>query len=147
MFTYATPTFITKAFYLVTQVQLLLMNATVNKFLIQCQLSLIGLISTTRINAKAMPINNTDYNCHTTAVEPFNQSYWVHITLLVINSLGGRHTHAHELCVVPLQSTINCYRYSFFVNAAFLWNSVPAHILNMNSIAPFHQSLYYYFCT
>ena len=56
-------------------------------------------------------------------------------------------TRAHELCVVPLQSTINCYRYSFFVNAAFFWNSVPAHILNMNSIAPFRQSLYYYFCT
>ena len=28
-------------------------------------------------------------------------------------------TRAHELCVVPLQSTINCYWYSFFVNAAF----------------------------
>ena len=46
-------------------------------------------------------------------------------------------TRAHELCVVPLQSSINCYRFSFFVNTASLWNSVPAHILNMNSIASF----------
>ena len=56
-------------------------------------------------------------------------------------------TRAHKLCVVPLQSSINCYQYSFFVNTAFLWNSVPDHILNVNSIAPFCQSLYHYFCT
>ena len=68
-FTYATPIFITEVFRLVTQVQLLLTNVTVNLRLIQCYLSLIGLISTTCINAKATPINDTDYNCHTTAVE------------------------------------------------------------------------------
>ena len=51
-------------------------------------------------------------------------------------SFNASCTRAHELCVVPLQSTINCYWYSFVVNTAFLWNSVPAHILNMNSIAP-----------
>ena len=32
------------------------------------------------INAKAMPINNTNYGCHITAVElVYNQSYGVHI--------------------------------------------------------------------
>ena len=36
MFMYATPTFITKALRLVTQVQLLLMTVTVNQRLIQC---------------------------------------------------------------------------------------------------------------
>ena len=35
---------------------------------------------------------------------------------------------------MPLQSSINCYWYCF-VNTAFLWNSVPAHILKMNSVA------------
>ena len=32
-------------------------------------LTLIGLVSTTCINAKATPINDTNYNCHITAVE------------------------------------------------------------------------------
>ena len=47
----------------------------------------------TRINAKATPINDNDYSCHTTAIELFNQSYEVHIMPLVINSLGRGHTH------------------------------------------------------
>ena len=52
-------------------------------------------MSTTRINAKATPINDNDYSCHITAIELFNQSYEVHITPLVINSLGRGHTHTH----------------------------------------------------
>ena len=47
-----------------------------------------------RINAKAMPINDNDYNCHITATE-LDQSYGVYIMPLVINSLGGGHTHTH----------------------------------------------------
>ena len=31
------------------------------------------------INAKVMTINNTNYSCHTTAVEFLNQSYGAHI--------------------------------------------------------------------
>ena len=49
----------------------------------------------TRINAKAIPINDNDYSCHITAVELFNQSYEVHIMPLVINSLGHGHTHTN----------------------------------------------------
>ena len=67
--TYITLTFITEALRLLTQVQLLLIDFTVNKRLIQHWLTLIGLVSMTRINTKATPINNTDYNCHITAVE------------------------------------------------------------------------------
>ena len=69
MFTYATPTFITEALSLVTQVQLLVITVTVNKCLIQHQLTLIGLVSTVNINAKATPINDTVHNCHITAVD------------------------------------------------------------------------------
>ena len=46
-------------------------------------------------------------------------------------------TGAHELSIVPLQSSINCYQYSFFVNTAFLWNKVPFDILSMKSVVPF----------
>ena len=68
MFTYATPTFITEVLRL-TQVKLLLIDLTVNKHLIQHWLTLIGLVSTMRINDKATPIKDTDYNCLLTAVE------------------------------------------------------------------------------
>ena len=50
------------------------------------------------INGKAMPIINTNYNCHTTAVEFLNQSMGFiscHIKSLVINSLRDGHSHAH----------------------------------------------------
>ena len=56
-------------------------------------------------------------------------------------------TRAHELAIVPLQSSINCYQYSFFVNTVFLWNKVPFHILSMKSVIPFCCALYHFICT
>ena len=47
-------------------------------------------------NCKATPINHNNYSCHITAVELVYQSYGVHVTPLVINSLGvDTHTHTH----------------------------------------------------
>ena len=43
-----------------------------------------------------MPLNNTDYSYHIKAVEFFIQSYGVHITPLIINSLRGKHTHVYR---------------------------------------------------
>jgi len=40
-------------------------------------------------------------------------------------------TRQHSLCFVPLQATINAYRYSFFVNTPFIWNSVLHSILQL----------------
>ena len=60
--------------------------------------SLIGLVSTTWINAKATLINNIHYNCHTTAVNFLTNhmgSISRHIMPLVTNNLGGRYTHIH----------------------------------------------------
>ena len=101
-FTYTKPTFIAEVLCLVAQVQLLLPNVTVNKHLIQCQFTLIGLVSTMYINAKAIPINNTDYNCHKTLFNSCRTcitnhlgSISPHIMPPVINSIGGRHTHAN----------------------------------------------------
>ena len=36
-----------------------------------------------------------------------------------------------------ISSHINCYRFSFFVNAPFLWNSLPSHTVNAESFASF----------
>ena len=70
-----------------------------------------------RISVKAMPINDTDYNCHTTAVEFFNQSYRVHIPQLVINSLGANtyththiHTHTHTHTCIYTSAQKNNYK-------------------------------------
>ena len=51
-----------------------------------------------RTNAKAMPINNNDYSCHIanscrTCLTNCMRSLSRHIMPLVINSLGGGHTH------------------------------------------------------
>ena len=67
--THTTPTFITEALCLVTYVQIYLTTISVDKHLVQRQLTLSGLVSTTRTNAKATPINDNDYSYHITAVE------------------------------------------------------------------------------
>ena len=54
-------------------------------------------------------------------------------------------TRAHSLSFLPPQSTINSHRYSFFVNTAFIWNTVPYTILTLNS-PKFRRALYRFFC-
>ena len=49
----------------------------------------------TGFKCKATPTNSTDYGYCKKAVELANQSCGVHITPLVINSLGGRQTDRH----------------------------------------------------
>ena len=39
-------------------------------------------------------------------------------------------TRSHPLTIYPLPSSINGYRYSFFVNSVFYWNSVPYDVLS-----------------
>ena len=51
-----------------------------------------------RFNSKTVPTTDNNYNYHIKAVALFNQSYGVHIMLLVINSLRGRQTHT---CIHP----------------------------------------------
>ena len=39
-------------------------------------------------------------------------------------------TRSHALTIYPLPSSINSYRYSFFVNSVFLWNRIPYDVLS-----------------
>ena len=53
-----------------------------------------------RMDAYVTPTNYTNYSCHIKAVELIQPIVWGlrishHITLLVINSIGGGHTHKH----------------------------------------------------
>ena len=118
MFTYATPTFTTEVHCLVTQVKLLLTTVTVNKSLIQCQLILIGLASTTCINAKAMPINDNSYSCHITAVE---------LVLICINSdLCGAHSGSPHL--VKYENQLYCITVSYRDYTALRYRYSVLHI-------------------
>ena len=54
-------------------------------------------------------------------------------------------TRSHRLSIVPLQSTINSWRYSFFVNMTFLWNNIPIHILENSNRNSFRHNLYDHF--
>ena len=56
-------------------------------------------------------------------------------------------TRSHKLSVVPLPSSINSHRYSFFVNTAFLWNTVSFDILSIKSVNFFRHAIYHLFCT
>ena len=55
----------------------------------------MGLVYTMRTNSKATPINNNDYSCCRTCLANRMGSISCHITPLVINSLGGGHTHTN----------------------------------------------------
>ena len=50
-------------------------------------------------------------------------------------------TRSHALSIQPVTSTINSYRYSFFVNSVFLWNHVPFNILSIVNKALFRCKL------
>ena len=42
-------------------------------------------------------------------------------------------TRAHSMTLVPPQSTINSYQFSFFVNTTFLWNTVPYDVVSLSA--------------
>ena len=55
-------------------------------------------------------------------------------------------TRSHQLSLVPPNSTINARRYSLFVNACFLWNSLLATIFQISDMSFFCSSLYNISC-
>ena len=50
-------------------------------------------------------------------------------------------TTSHPLTIQPISSSINSYRYSFFVNSPFLWNTIPYAILKIKQSSSFHVTL------
>ena len=58
-------------------------------------------------------------------------------------ALNVANTH-YYLFLQCRQSRINCFRYSVFVQAPFIWNSFPSDIVNSNSYSSFKFKLYSY---
>ena len=50
-------------------------------------------------------------------------------------------TRSHDLTLVPCNSRVNAFRYSFFINAPFLWNSLPTEIVHCPSYNSFKFNL------
>jgi len=53
----------------------------------------------------------------------------------------------HSLSFLCKQSSINLYRYSFLVNAIFMWKSIPFNILSVSHDVTFRRLLYNFFCS
>ena len=56
-------------------------------------------------------------------------------------SMSNRHSCSNTFLIDTSISTINPYRYSFFINAPFLWNSIPARILQIWHTKLFRSAL------
>ena len=54
-------------------------------------------------------------------------------------------TRSHSLTLHCARSRINSFRYSFFVNIPFLWNSIPYDIVNSTSYVAFKYKLKSFF--
>ena len=50
-------------------------------------------------------------------------------------------TRSHPLALKIRSSSINAFRYSFYVNAPFVWNSIPYEILSLSSNSLFRSWL------
>ena len=54
-------------------------------------------------------------------------------------------TRSHCLTLIPLSSTINAKRHSYFVRTCFLWNKVPLSVLDIDHRAASRRALSNYF--
>ena len=54
---------------------------------------------------------------------------------------SSTNTRSHSLSLTTSSSTINAYRFSFFINSPFLWNSIPVEILQISKAIPFRMAL------
>ena len=50
-------------------------------------------------------------------------------------------TRRESFCINVLPSRINSYRYSFFVNAPFVWNTLPSSVVTSTSLPMFKSKL------
>ena len=55
--------------------------------------------------------------------------------------MTNRHSCSNAFLIDTSISSINPYHYSFFINSPFLWNSVPARILQISHAKLFRSAL------
>ena len=62
---------------------------------------------------------------------PFNEHF----------SRTNRHSSTNPFLIDLSTSSINAYRYSFFINSPFLWNTIPMKILQISHTKLFRSAL------
>ena len=72
-----------------------------------------------------------------------------HISLDLFNffTLSSYPTRSHSLSILCKQSSINSFRYSFFVNSICFWNCIPFNILSVPHRSSFKYLLYNFLCS
>ena len=50
-------------------------------------------------------------------------------------------TRSHKLSLLCKSSKLNSFRYSFFINAPFIWNKLPFEIVSLSSYSNFKNKL------
>ena len=90
--------------------------------------------------------NRRDYLCISFLFDLLHQRY-----TLSFNSYCSFKTitylRSHSLSLQTVNSSINAYHYSYFVNIPFLLNSLPADIVSLPTASQFRQSIRSYFLT
>ena len=67
-----------------------------------------------------------------------------HLDCLVFEdflSFNSTVTRCHHFCINYIQSRVNTFRHSFFVNAPFLWNTLPLDVVQSSSYYSFKCKL------
>ena len=50
-------------------------------------------------------------------------------------------TPGHPLRFIQLQTNVDAYKYSFYPSAVRLWNALPTHVIEANSVDDFQSQL------
>ena len=82
------------------------------------------------------------YLCLTTLYDILHQL--ISLSLDNYFTLFSTATRSHSLSLLCKQSSINSFRFSFFVNSIFFWNNIPYSI---SRCASFRNLLYNYLCS
>ena len=85
------------------------------------------------------------YLCLTTLYDIFHQL--ISLSFDDYFTLSSTATRSHSFSLLCKQSSINSFRYSFFVNSIFFWNNIPYSILSISRRVSFKNLLYNYLCS
>ena len=83
--------------------------------------------------------------CLTTLYDIFHQL--IFLSFDDYFTLSSTATRSHSFSLLCKQSSINSFRYSFFVNSIFFWNNIPYSILSISRHVSFKNLLYNYLCS
>jgi len=156
--TFASPV-ITRCLFMLQLDRLLLGNTSINKTQIQNRGA--RWICGSRFFPRTYRWSKSSEECCTELFWPSLSTRWKYLSLIMIYDILHNHvslqfsdyftfsstsTRSHSLSLLCKQSSLNSYRYSFFMNSIFWWNSIPFDILSITRWTTFRRLLYNSLC-